>query len=271
MGISVVIHTYNSEKYLEKCLKSVSSCEEIIVCDMYSTDMTIEIAKRYGAKVIYHKNVGFADPARNYALSYASQNWILVLDSDEEAPPALLKHLRKLMNDLPAHENGVFIPRKNLHLGEVLWFTYPNQILRFFKKDTVSFSEKVHCTPTIKKGGAHHISKKRKDLAIIHHNYDSIESFISRMNTYTTLELEKFEERGIKFSASLFFVRPTSEFLKRYLLKGGFKQGWYGFIFSLLYAFYKLVAAIKLWAKEFKSKQTSVKQVDNQIEMQKKL
>ena len=69
MGISVVVHTYNSEKTLEKCLKSVTSCEEIIVCDMYSTDRTIEIAQKYGAKVIYHKNIGFADPARNFAES----------------------------------------------------------------------------------------------------------------------------------------------------------------------------------------------------------
>jgi len=68
MTISVVIHTYNSEKYLEECLESVKSVEEIVICDMHSTDRTIEIAQKYGAKIVYHENLGFADPARNFAL-----------------------------------------------------------------------------------------------------------------------------------------------------------------------------------------------------------
>lgn len=255
MGISVVIHTYNAEKHLEKCLMSVQSCEEIIICDMYSTDRTIEIASKYGAKVIYHKNVGFADPARNYALKHASQSWILVLDSDEEAPPELLEHLRKLMNDLPPHVSAVFIPRKNLHLGEVLWLSYPNPILRFFRNGSVSFSEKVHCSPTILRGGDWHIDPKRTELAIIHYNHETIKSWIDRMNTYTSLELEKYEERNVKFSPALLFFRPIGEFIKRYILKGGIKQGWYGFMFSALLGIYKFIAIMKLWEKEFKEKQ----------------
>jgi len=222
---------------------------------MYSTDRTIEIAHKYGAKVIYHKNVGFADPARDYALKHASQSWILVLDSDEEAPPELLEHLRKLMNDLPPHVSAVFIPRKNLHLGEVLWLSYPNPILRFFRNGSVSFSEKVHCSPTILRGGDWHIDPKRTELAIIHYNHETIKSWIDRMNTYTSLELEKYEERNVKFSPALLFFRPIGEFLKRYFLKGGIKQGWYGFMFSALLGIYKFIAIVKLWEKEFKEKQ----------------
>ncbi|OGI02534.1 MAG: hypothetical protein A2Y25_07110 [Candidatus Melainabacteria bacterium GWF2_37_15] len=255
MGISVVIHTYNSEKYLEKCLESVKTCEEIVICDMHSTDRTIEIAQKYGAKIIYHENLGFADPARNFALSHATQDWVLVLDSDEEIPPALLEHLRELMTTLPKHIGGVFIPRKNLHLGQVLWLSYPNPILRFFKNGKVSFSEKVHCAPTIIDGGDWHIDEKRTDLAIIHYNHDDLESFISRMNTYTTLELEKFEERGVKFSIGLLLFRPIGEFIKRYFIKGGIKSGLHGFVFSVFLMIYKFTAAAKLWAKELKEKQ----------------
>ncbi|MCK5177292.1 MAG: glycosyltransferase family 2 protein, partial [Candidatus Aenigmarchaeota archaeon] len=178
MGISVVIHTYNSEKHLEKCLESVKNCEEIVICDMHSTDNTIKIAQKYGAKIIYHENIGFADPARNFALTHATQDWVLVLDSDEEIPGALLEHLKQLITTLPGHVNGVFIPRKNLHLGHILWLSYPNPILRFFRKGTVSFSEKVHCAPTILAGGDYHIDPKRTELAIIHYNHDSIESFL---------------------------------------------------------------------------------------------
>ena len=75
------------------------------------------------------------------------------------------------------------------------------------------------------------------------------------MNTYTTLELEKFEERGIKFSPGLLLLRPIGEFFKRYIMKGGYKDGMHGFIFSMFLAIYKFTAAAKLWAKEFLAEQ----------------
>lgn len=251
MTISVVIHTYNSEKYLEECLESVKSCEEIIICDMHSTDRTIEIAEKYGAKIIYHENLGFADPARNFALSHATQDWVLVLDSDEMATPELLDYLRNYMVTHETNYKTVYIPRKNILLGKALHSWYPNQILRFFKRGLVTFDEKVHCTPTVHGvTGEFFIDPKRTELAIIHYNFDSIESFVSRMNKYTSLELEKFLERNIKFSAKLLFTRPMAEFLKRYIAKKGYKDGWHGFMFSVLMGIYKFVAIAKLWESE---------------------
>lgn len=251
MTISVVIHTYNSEKYIEECLESVKSVEEIIICDMYSTDRTIEIAQRYGAKIIYHENVGFADPARNFALSHATMDWVLVLDSDEVVTPELLTYLRNYMTCYESNYVVVYIPRKNLLIGKALKSWYPNHIMRFFKNGTVTFDDKVHCTPTTHGVvGEFFIDQKREELAIIHYNYDSIESFISRMNKYTTLELEKFSERSVKFSAKILFTRPVGEFCKRYFLKQGYQDGWHGFIFAVLMAIYKFVAIIKLWESE---------------------
>ena len=251
MSISVVIHTYNSEKYLEKCLESVKSVEEIVICDMYSTDKTIEIAQKYGAKIVYHENLGFADPARNFALAQATQDWILVLDSDEMVTPELLEYLREYMTNYKTNYEVVYIPRKNILLGKVLWSWYPNPIMRFFKNGVVTFDEKVHCTPTAHGSvGEFFIDPKRTELALIHYNYDSIEAFISRMNKYTSLELEKFGERNIKFSAKLLFTRPLGEFFKRYLLKKGYKDGWHGFIFAVLMGVYKFVAIAKLWQSE---------------------
>ncbi|OGH96128.1 MAG: hypothetical protein A2039_07910 [Candidatus Melainabacteria bacterium GWA2_34_9] len=251
MTISVVIHTYNSEKYLEKCLESVKSVEEIVICDMHSTDRTIEIAQKYGAKIVYHENLGFADPARNFALSHATQDWILVLDSDEIVTPELLAYLREYMTNYQTNYKVVYIPRKNILLGKVLWSWYPNSIMRFFENGVVTYDEKVHCTPTAHGSvGEFFIDPKRTELALIHYNYDSIEAFISRMNKYTSLELEKFNERNIKFSAKMLFTRPIGEFFKRYLLKKGYKDGWHGFIFAVLMGIYKFVAIIKLWQSE---------------------
>src|SRR3989339_252566 len=209
MSISAVIHTYNSEKYLEDCLESVKQADEVVICDMYSTDKTIEIAQKYGCKIIYHENVGFADPARNFAISQAANDWILVVDSDEVIPRELLDYLREEIQK-PDCPNIFFIPRKNILSGKVLWSWYPDSIIRFFKKGSLSFSSKVHCMPKILQGPTYRIDSKRTELAILHYNYDSIEAFIGRMNKYTTLELEKLTQRGKKFSIHFIIFRSLA-------------------------------------------------------------
>jgi len=252
MGISVVIHTYNADKYLEECLQSVSSVEEVIICDMYSNDRTIEIAQKYGCKIIYHENVGFADPARNYALSHATQDWVLVVDADEVITKELLDYLRE-ETQKPDCPDVFLIPRKNYVFGKFMRSLYPNCILRFFRRGNVSFSKHVHCTPDEIRGVEYKIDPKREELAIIHYNYDSVASFISRTNTYTTLELEKMAKRGFKFSLKYLILRPFGEFIKRYFLKSGYKDG--------LHGLYESIAIIKLWEYEKNQKLIKVENI----------
>ena len=253
MSISVIIHTYNSEKYLRECLESVKLADEIIICDMYSTDKTIEIAQEFGCRIIYHENVGFADPARNWAISQASSDYVFIVDSDEIFPEAIWSYLRDFEKNNPQPWIvGVTIPRKNLILGKFLRSWYPNQIQRFWKKGCVYWPDKVHENPTTLNGGLHHIDPKRMDLAIIHYNYDSIESFISRSNKYTSLEIEKMVKRGKHFSLPYLIFRPLAEFFKKYFLKQGFKDGVNGFIFSIYAAIYEFIEISKLWEYEIK-------------------
>lgn len=246
MSISVVIHTYNSEKYLEECLQSVSSVEEIIICDMYSTDKTIEIAKKYGCKIIYHENVGYVEPARNFALSHATKDWTLVLDSDEIVPETLMNYLKEEIKKDNCPDVFI-IPRKNLVFGKFMRCLYPNMIIRFFRTGYVTFETQVHVTPNIHKGRVFEIDSKRQELALIHYNYDTVESYISRTNKYTSLEIDKLVERNFRFTLKYFFLRPIGEFIKRFFLKSGYKDGVHGFIVCFILAMYKSIAVIKLW------------------------
>src|SRR4051812_46907339 len=111
--ISVVINTLNEEKTIEQALKSVQWADEILVCDMESDDSTKELAKKLGAKILTHKRLPFVEPARNFAISKASYDWILIIDPDEEVPSSLAKKLQEI-----ASNNGVTtfveIPRKNI-------------------------------------------------------------------------------------------------------------------------------------------------------------
>ena len=89
--ISVVINTYNARQYLAKVLESVKDFDEVVVCDMESTDDTVAIAEQYGCKVVTfpkadHKS---AEPARTFAIQSASNPWVLVVDADELVTPEL--------------------------------------------------------------------------------------------------------------------------------------------------------------------------------------
>ena len=79
--ISVVINTFNAERHLERVLRSVKDFDEILVCDMHSTDRTIAIAREYGCTIVYHDHTGFVEPARNFAIQSARHPWVLVIDA----------------------------------------------------------------------------------------------------------------------------------------------------------------------------------------------
>ena len=93
--ISVVINTYNAEEHLAECLEAVKDFDEIVVCDMESTDHTVEIAKRYGCKVVTFPkgNIRICEPARQFAIGSASHPWVLVVDADEIITPELRQYL----------------------------------------------------------------------------------------------------------------------------------------------------------------------------------
>ena len=91
--ISVVINTYNAEKHLEKVLDSVKQFDEIVICDMYSTDKTLEIARKYNCRIVYYKKEPFVEPARNFAIQSASYEWVLLVDADEVISDELRQYL----------------------------------------------------------------------------------------------------------------------------------------------------------------------------------
>ena len=114
MKISVVVNTFNSERFLDRCLSSVDGFDEIVLCDMHSTDSTISIAERHGCRIVYHERTGFVEPARNYAISQAANEWVLVLDSDEVIPAALKDYLYRFAETAEARGYAALkMARKN--------------------------------------------------------------------------------------------------------------------------------------------------------------
>lgn len=243
MKISVVIHTFNAEKHLERVLESVKEFDEILICDMYSNDRTLEIAKKYGCRIIYHENIGWADPARKYAILQATHEWVLIVDSDELVPTALREYLYKYIQNEET-ESALSIPFRNFKLGRFMHCAYPDMHVRFIRKDKfIDWPAKIHSKAIID-GKIGKIPKKHKDLAFIHLANEPIEVTIRKMNTYTNKEQERRKERNYGWFALIF--HPIMPFFRFYILKGGIRDGKAGFIWAVESAYYKFITVAKV-------------------------
>lgn len=244
--ISVVINTFNEESNIERCLKSVQWADEIVVCDMYSDDNTVHIAKKYNARVVSHKKTNFVEPARNFAISQAKGNWILILDADEELTGALQDDLLVLSSQLTGPDY-VEIPRKNIIFGKWMQHSgwWPDYNIRFFKKGMVVWKNQIHSKPETT-GVGYRIPAQEK-YALAHHHYQNIPQFITRMNRYTDIQADEINNTEYSFVWQDLITMPLGEFLSRYFAHRGYLDGTHGLILALLQAFSQLILYVKIW------------------------
>ncbi|MCL5784305.1 MAG: glycosyltransferase family 2 protein [Patescibacteria group bacterium] len=265
--ISVVINTLNSEKDIEGAIKSVGWADEVVVCDMHSEDKTVEIAKKLGAKIFFHKRVEFVEPARNFAISKTVNDWILIVDPDEQIPESLGKRLQEIADSME-QINYVRIPRKNIILGRwmkaSMW--WPDYNIRFFKKGKVVWTDKIHRPPEVLGEGLDLSSLE--EWAIIHNSYYSISQFLERMIRYTKIQSEELIKDGYKFDWKDLIKKPLSEFLGRFFANRGFEDGLHGLVLGLLQSFSFVIVYLRVWEMEgFKSQEVTLpdlKQVSNE-------
>lgn len=248
-GLSVIIHTLNEEKNILRALESVKWADEIIVCDMHSDDKTVEIAKKFGAKVIYHQRAGYVEPARNFAISKASYQWILILDADEEVPESLRERIKALIKSLD-NIDYVSIPRKNIIFGKWMkasgW--WPDYNIRLFKQGSVVWSNKIHSKPQL--NGKELIVPAEEQYAIIHYNYNDLSQYLIRLDRYASIQASELVDEGYVFNWKDTIEKPIEEFLSRFFAQRGFEDGVHGLILSLLQAFSFLIMYAKVWEKQ---------------------
>lgn len=255
--ISVVINTLNEEKNLPRALSSTKAlADEIIICDMYSDDKTIEVAKKFGAKIYKHKRTDFVEPARNFAISKATGDWVFVLDADEELPQSLVKKLKDISEEDKI--DYVLIPRKNIIFGKWIKHSrwWPDFIVRFFKKGKVSWSSKIHSVP-LTKGEKFRLSAEEEN-AIIHYNYNSITQYLERLIRYSQIQAKQLLDDGYKFDWRDLIKKSTGEFLSRFFAGEGYKDGVHGLVLALLQSLSEFIVYARVWEVEgFKDEETS--------------
>lgn len=248
MSIAAVVNTFNSENYIDLTLRSVLALtDEVVLCDMHSTDRTVEIAQSLGVKAVFHDPIGYVEPARAFVVDQTSAEWILIIDSDEVLSPSLVPVLQKIAQK--SEYDVVWLPSENHMFGDIVtgagFAADQDKHVRFFKRGMVTLRPEIHAGIVPVPDAKHLKLDSKVHGSMIHFNYVSIEQFVSKLNKYTSIEIDGRTE--LKTKKPLRILRRTiQEYRHRFYRRGGKHSGWRGFALSLLMVVYDIVTELKV-------------------------
>jgi len=264
-SVSVLILTYNEEDNLSRCLRSVSFAKDVVVFDSFSTDRTLEIAKRAGARVFQRQfdNYGAQREAARTQVDWQSA-WLLVVDADEEVDDDLRQEILTV-TAAPTSHAAFRVRRKDHFMGKWIRHAtlYPSWFVRLVKPDQVSYGTRaVHEYPEV--DGT--VGALRGHL--IHRSFGKgVEAWLHKHNRYSTMEAEETvrtlgsrsvdweallpgadpvrRRRALKALSMHVPFRPTLRFLYMYLLRGGILDGVEGLTYCRLLSMYEHLIVVK--------------------------
>lgn len=243
--ISVYIIAYNEAEKVAATIESVQWADEIIVVDSNSTDGTQDIATRMGARVVQVVFKGFGD-LRNQAIAACTHDWIFSVDADERCTPEAAAEVRAIADD-PNSLDVWRVPRRNYFMGRWIRHSgwYPNfRQPQLFRKGTMSYDLKpVH------EGYVLHSEKPLGTLknAIWQFPFKNMAEVMHKANRYSSLGAEKVVHKNISMGSAL--AHGIWSFVKHYIFKLGFLDGWAGFMIALGNfegTFYRYVKALEM-------------------------
>ncbi len=242
--VTGLVLTLNGQKYLEQCLASLSFCDEILIVDSCSTDATVDIATRMGARVLVNPWPG---PKGQFEFAFAriATPWVVSLDQDEILSDELRESIANALKD-PEDHGAFYCPRVSFYFDRFLRHSgwYPDLLPRVFKLNTTS----VHVS------GPHYgftPSGKTTRLHgdIIHYPYENLKQHVDKINYYTQIAAEEMHAQGKRAGLAKALGHGLARFLKVYLFRLGFLDGKAGFVLainSFFYAFQKYIRLAEL-------------------------
>lgn len=224
--ISVVIITKNAEAVLHGCLDSVKDFPEVLIYDNGSTDNTPELARQFNnVHLVSGPFLGFG-PTKHHAVSLAKHDWILSLDADERVTPELQATLENW--PVEAINKAGKIHRENLLLGKPVKHSgWGNDwLVRFFHRHTAQFNDApVHeQVITSREVKVEKIPGKIRHLAV-----QDLSQFLEKVNHYSSIRAENSKKY---YSLPTIILKTGFAFLRTYLLRRGFMDGWRGLVIS---------------------------------------
>ncbi len=239
--VSLVVTTLNNASTIKRCLLSGVFAQEMLVLDSFSTDASTAIATAMGARVEQQAFAGYG-PQKQRAVSMAKHDWILLLDADEELSPELAEEIKTVL------EAGPTVAGFRLLRAEWLGWRWPargtrlTDHLRLFDRRKMKMGEHpVHAAPSVS-GDTITLHGR-----LLHHGEKDLHSRLDRINRYTTGSVPvKIAQHSRLVRLKMIFY-PSLAFIREYLLRRHFLNGWAGFIASRSAAIYAFVKYAKVY------------------------
>lgn len=233
----------NAGDRLPRCLESVAWADATFcVVDPRCSDGSDDVARELATDVVVHEYINAADQ-RNWALPQITTEWTLVLDADEWVSPELAARIQAIMTD-PGSKDGYQIRRLSWFFGRLMrhcgWERDYN--LRLFRTAKGRYLEKRVHSKVVVEGSVGVIRE-----VMYHDTYRDFEEYFRTFNRFTQWGAEDLHARGKRARWRDLVLRPGVKFLKTYLLRQGFRDGYHGAVLSMLGAFSVFMKYAKLW------------------------
>lgn len=248
--LSVIILTKNEEKDIEAAIQNARQCaDEVLVVDSGSTDRTVELAEKNGARVVFRAWDNDFAAQRNFALSQTDADWVLYLDADERMNDELVSAVRKTVSAKPSEAAGkkqYRMQRKSVAFGKKFSYgpLYPDRVTRLFPGKTVTWVGKVHehpeCSLPLEKLPGH----------IEHYTYRDWQEWEEKMGRYSSIWAEEAWHKGRRASLPEALLHGIGSLFSTLILRRGFLDGWMGICLSCMYVSYTMLKYLKLYQKQ---------------------
>ena len=246
--VSIAVICKNEAHNIERLLQSVIDFAEVIIVDSGSTDATLDIAKKYTDKIYSHDWAGDG-PQRQRAIAYCQYDWVLNLDADEQLTPALIAEIKQAIQSTQYDAYKVKFNDYFMGKFDHQWARMHAKV-RFFRKSSALFLQKeVHASAPDIQGNVGLLNHP-----VMHYGDVTIENKIYKNNLYSSLAAKDKSKRGKRANIIKLLLIFPLVFIKSYIFRRAFLDGWRGFVGSMISAFYAFLKEAKLYEQNLKDR-----------------
>jgi glycosyltransferase involved in cell wall biosynthesis len=242
MKLTALIPTFNEERNIEAVLQSVLFADEILIVDSFSTDRTLELARKYPVRIIQREYQNSASQ-KNWAIPQATYEWILLVDADERVTPELENEIKNKLSSEP-EESAFWIFRKNFFMGRHMKHSGLNtdKVIRLFKRDLCHYQDKnVHSE--IETTGKVGFLKEK----FTHNTYISLDDYIFKKNRYAWWSAKDHMKKKTKINFSQLIFKPIYRFFKHYIIQLGILDRIPGLAYAFIESYGVFTRYLKIW------------------------
>ncbi len=240
--LSVVIITLNAERTLAQTLTSVVGwANEIVLVDSGSTDNTLNIARTYGCRILHRRFDGFGRQ-KQYAVSQATNDWVLLLDADETPDDILQGTIQQTLTGNPDSSHSFGLPRSLVFMGKTLQYggEHNRPVVRLFNRQHAHISDALVHETVMTNGSVFTLPG-----TLWHDSYGSLHDYVAKMNHYTSLNARQSGKKMPRQGPLDVSARFAFKFVKVYLFKGSILDGLPGFVWAFFSAVYPVLKYTK--------------------------